>query len=64
MLAMIGIPPATAASKAMLRPSSRARVKSSGPCSASSALLAVTISLPDSNSRSMIVRAGSSPPIS
>ena len=50
MLAMIGMPPATEASKAIDRPSSRARSNSSGPCSASSALLAVTTSLPLSSS--------------
>ncbi len=62
MLAMIGIPPATEASKAIERPSSRARSNSSGPCSARRALLAVTTSLPLSSSANMIVRAGSSPP--
>ena len=62
MLAMIGMPPATEASNAIDRPSSRARSNSSGPCSASSALLAVTTSLPLSSSCSMIVRSGSSPP--
>ena len=64
MLAMIGMPPATEASNAIERPSSRARSNSSGPCSASSALFAVTTSLPLSSSRSMIVRSGSRPPIS
>ena len=64
MAAMIGMPPATDASKAIERPSSRARSNSSGPCSASRALLAVTTSLPLSNSSSTIVRAGSSPPTS
>ena len=63
MLAMIGMPPATDASNAIDRPSSRARSNSSGPCSASSALFAVTTSLPLSSSRSMIVRSGSRPPI-
>ena len=63
MLAMIGMPPATEASNAIERPSSRARSNSSGPCSASSALLAVTTSLPLSSSRSMIVRSGSRPPM-
>ena len=62
MAAMMGMPPATAASKAIERPSCRARSNSSGPCSASRALLAVTTSLPLSSSFSMIVRAGSSPP--
>ena len=62
MAAMIGMPPATAASKAIERPSFRARSKSSGPCSASRALLAVTTSLPLSSNFSMIERAGSSPP--
>ncbi len=64
MLAMIGMPPATEASKAIERPSSRARSNSSGPCSANSALLAVTRSLPLANSSSVIVRAGSNPPTS
>ena len=64
MAAMIGMPPATAASKAIERPSCRARSNSSGPCSASRALLAVTTSLPLSSSLSMIVRSGSSPPTS
>ncbi len=64
MFAMMGIPPATDASNAMQRPSSRARSNSSGPCSASRALLAVTTSLPLSKSSSRIERAGSKPPIS
>jgi hypothetical protein len=63
MLAMIGMPPATEASKAIERPNWRAQSKSSGPCSASKALFAVTTSLPLSSSRSIIERAGSSPPI-
>ena len=63
MAAMMGMPPATAASKAIERPSCRARSNSSGPCSASRALLAVTTSLPLSSSFNMIVRSGSSPPI-
>jgi len=60
--ATIGMPPATAASKAMDRPRLRARSNSSGPCSASNALLAVTTSFPDSRSATIIDRAGSSPP--
>ncbi len=56
------MPPATAASKAIERPSFRAVSNSSGPCSASRALLAVTTSLPLSSSFSTMVRAGSSPP--
>ena len=44
--AMIGTPPATLASKAMARPCRRAASKTSAPCWASSALLAVTTSLP------------------
>ena len=42
----IGMPPPTLASKATARPNCRAWAKTSGPCSASSALLAVTTSLP------------------
>ena len=64
MLVMMGIPPATEASNAIERPNSRARSNSSGPCSASRALLAVTISLPLSNSCNRMLRAGSSPPTS
>ena len=44
--AMMGTPPATLASKAMARPCRRAASKTSAPCVASSALLAVTTSLP------------------
>ncbi len=43
---MIGMPPATAASKATTTPFSRAAAKISVPCTASSALLAVTTCLP------------------
>ena len=63
MAAMIGMPPATAASKAIDRPSLRAAANSSGPCWANRALLAVTTSLPLSSTLSMILRSGSSPPI-
>ena len=62
MAAMMGMPPATAASKAIERPNFRALSNSSGPCSASRALLAVITFLPLSNSFSTMVRAGSSPP--
>src|ERR1043165_1295797 len=44
--AMMGMPPATAASKAMVTWCLAARANSSSPCSASSALLAVTTCLP------------------
>ncbi len=64
IFAMIGIPPATDASKAIDRPSDRAVSNNSPPCSASSALLAVTTSLPLRSSSSTMVRAGSRPPIS
>ena len=64
MAATIGIPPAAAASKAIERPSRRARSKSSGPCSAIRALLAVTTSLPCSSRSIAIERAGSRPPTS
>ncbi len=43
---MIGIPPATAASKAIAFPASRAAANSSGPCSHRRALLAVTTFFP------------------
>ena len=62
MAAMMGMPPATAASKAIERPIFRARSNNSGPCSANRALLAVTTSLPLSSSFRTMVRAGSSPP--
>ena len=62
--ATIGMPPATAASNAIDRPCFRASSKSSGPCSASRALLAVTTSFPFSKSSIIIDRAGSRPPTS
>ena len=58
---MIGMPPATAASKAIDRPARRAAANSSGPCSASRALFAVITSLPLSKSFKTISRAGSTP---
>ena len=64
MAEMMGMPPPTAASNAIERPSSRALSKSSRPCSANSALFAVTMSLPLSSSFNTMVRAGSNPPTS
>ena len=64
MQAMMGIPPATAASNATVRPSARARWKSTSPCSHNRALFAVTTSFPDSSRARKISRAGLTPPIS
>ena len=60
----IGITPATAASKRICTPASRATSKSSSPCWASSCLLAVTTGLPARSAASTCSRAGSVPPIS
>ena len=61
---MIGMPPATAPSKATITPLACAAAKISLPCRASSALLAVTTCLPLAIACRMNVRAGSMPPIS
>ena len=61
---MIGMPPATAASKATITPRSRAAAKISLPCTASRALLAVTTCLPSAIASSTSVRAMPVPPIS
>ncbi|MNE33216.1 hypothetical protein D3C80_1268720 [compost metagenome] len=52
-----GMPPATAASKATMTPFSRALAKISLPCTAISALLAVTTCLPFSMALSTSSRA-------
>ncbi|MNV85127.1 hypothetical protein D3C71_1790580 [compost metagenome] len=52
-----GMPPATAASKATITPFSRARAKISLPCTAISALFAVTTCLPLSMALSTNSRA-------
>ena len=54
---MIGMPPATAASKASATPASSARAASAVPCSAISALLAVTTCLPCASAVSTTLRA-------
>ena len=59
----MGMPPATAASKATITPASRARAKISLPCTASSALLAVTTCLPLAMAASTTSRASVVPPI-
>ena len=61
---IIGIPPATAASKATLTPCSAAAAKISLPCSAISALLAVTTCLPLAMALSTNSLATVVPPIS
>src|SRR6185436_7902376 len=61
---MIGMPPATAPSKATITPLACAAPKISLPCRASSALFAVTTCLPLAIACRMKVRAGSRPPIS
>ena len=60
---MIGMPPATAASKATMTPFSRAAAKISLPCTASSALFAVTTCLPAAIASMTNVRAMPYPPI-
>ena len=60
---MIGMPPATAASNATITPLARAASKISVPCTASSALLAVTTCLPLAIARSTSSRATPVPPI-
>ena len=57
MVAMIGMPPATAASKAIVRLFSRASGNNSGPCSQSNALFAVTMSFPALRKPVIISRA-------
>ena len=59
----IGIPPPTLASKATARPAARAWAKTFAPCSARSALLAVTTCLPAASAASTNCKAGSVPPI-
>src|SRR5579863_3778772 len=62
---MTGMPPATAASKASGTPRSSAAAASEAPCTASSALLAVTTGLPAAMAAWANARAGpSEPPIS
>ncbi len=61
---MIGMPPATAASKATITPLACAAAKISLPCFASSALLAVTTCLPCPMAAITSSRARVSPPIS
>src|SRR5450755_2971533 len=60
----IGIPPATAASKATTTPLSRAAAKISVPCTASSALFAVTTCLPAAIASRTSAFATPVPPIS
>ncbi len=55
----IGIPPPTLASKATSTPARRAAPKISLPCTASSALLAVTTGLPAASARRVSRRAAS-----
>src|SRR5579872_1010344 len=59
---MIGTPPPTLASKPIAMPVLLAAAKSSSPCSASSALLPVTTSLPAASACIISLRAGSIPP--
>jgi hypothetical protein len=61
---MIGMPPATAASKQTTRPARRAASNSSNPCAASSALFAVTTCLPAASAASTTSFATVVPPIS
>ncbi|GIX25320.1 MAG: hypothetical protein KatS3mg122_2551 [Caldimonas sp.] len=60
---MMGMPPATAASKATMTPLSLAAAKISVPCTANSALLAVTTCLPAAMALSTSSRARVVPPI-
>ena len=60
---MSGTPPPTAASKRICAPRSPASRSSSGPCAASSILLAVTTDAPCSSARRTIAYACSTPPI-
>ena len=59
----MGIPPPTLPSKATARRDSRAWAKILGPCSARSALLAVTTCFPAARAASTKVSAGSIPPM-
>ena len=61
---MIGMPPATAASKSRSTPLRSAASNSSAPCLASSSLLPVITGLPAFSAVRMRSRAGSTPPIS
>ena len=61
---MIGIPPATLASKPYCTPAFSAASKSSSPCSQIRALLAVTTDFPFSKARRVRSFASSIPPIS
>ena len=61
---MIGMPPATAASKPIITPFLCAAAKISLPCTASKALLAVTTCLPAAMASSTSVLATPVPPIS
>ena len=60
---MIGIPPATAASKRRSTPFSFAAANSSPPCTAIRSLFAVTTFFPDCSARRIMVLAGSMPPM-
>ncbi|MPM95075.1 hypothetical protein SDC9_142226 [bioreactor metagenome] len=60
---IIGIPPATAASKRRSQPCSAAVSRSSCPCSAIKSLFAVTTCLPRLRASEIYVFAGSIPPI-
>src|SRR5690606_28299169 len=60
---MMGIPPATLPSKNRSTPRRAAKERSSGPCLASTSLLAVTTGLPLSSAAAMRSRAGSTPPM-
>src|SRR5690606_13010268 len=64
MALMMGMPPATAASKATITPCAEAAAKISLPCLASNALFAVTTCLPCAMASSTSSRASVSPPIS
>ena len=64
MFLITGIAPATAASNAMITPAARAASKTSLPCRAMRALLAVTTCLPRWMARSTRSRAASVPPTS
>ena len=59
----IGIPPPTLPSNATARSDARAWAKTCAPCSARSALLAVTTCLPAARAASTYCKAGSVPPI-
>ena len=60
---MMGMAPATAASKYRSTPARSAAAYSSWPCAASSALFAVTTEAPEANAACSRLLAGSIPPI-